>query len=237
MTATPHAELLPLIRRREAHWLARSPAFSALPPERRREIAHDTEAVLSYILGGADGSCRPASITISGNARAFAGAAGPRPRRRAIAAEGPADRPLADTVAGVVARVDFPQFVAGLIDGVFRAIVDSSVQQMEAYAELVKRVARSASEYASDHVSDDQARDYLLERYPGEVDADAQGRVDPALLRAARRRIAMDRQQLLATMVLMGINRIVVTGGSIEASCRFDPPAADAPSRMPNRGE
>jgi hypothetical protein len=181
--------------------------------------------VLSYILGGADGSCRPASITLSGSAGAFAGAVGSQPPGKA-----------ADTAAGVVARVDFPQFVAGLLDGVFRAIVDSSVQQMEAYAELVKRVAQSVREYVDDQVSDDQARGYLLERYPGEVDPDAQGRIDPARLRVARRRIAMDRQQQLATMVLMGINRIVVTGGAIEASCRFEFPAADEPSRTSNRG-
>jgi hypothetical protein len=33
--------------------------------------------------------------------------------------------------------------------------------------------------------------------------------------------MAMDRQQLLATMVLMGINRLVVTDGKISASCLF----------------
>lgn len=37
----------------------------------------------------------------------------------------------------------------------------------------------------------------------------------------ARQRMAMDRQQLLATMVLMGINRLVVTNGSINASVLF----------------
>jgi hypothetical protein len=236
MAATPHVELLPLIRQRGDHWLARSPTFNALPPERRREIAHDTAAVLSYVLGGADGSCRPASITLSGNAEAFAGAAGPPPGREGIAAARPAAKPLADTAAGFVARVDFPQFVAGLLDGVFRAIVDSSVEQMEAYAALVRSVAQSVREYADEEVSDDQARDYLLDRYPGDAAPDAGGRIDPALLRAARRRIAMDRQQLLATMVLMGINRIVVTGGSIEASCRFELPAADEPSPTSDRG-
>jgi hypothetical protein len=34
---------------------------------------------------------------------------------------------------------------------------------------------------------------------------------------AARRRIAIDRQQVLATMVMMGINRVVVTDGKIVA--------------------
>jgi isochorismate hydrolase len=37
------------------------------------------------------------------------------------------------------------------------------------------------------------------------------------LVVAARRRMAIDRQQLLATMVMMGINRVVVTDGKISA--------------------
>ena len=39
---------------------------------------------------------------------------------------------------------------------------------------------------------------------------------------AARRKISMDRRQLLATMVMMGLNRIVVTDGSIKAGVKFD---------------
>jgi hypothetical protein len=58
-------------------------------------------------------------------------------------------------------------------------------------------------------------------------------RLDPrttedTLVPAARRRMAMDRQQLLATMVLMGINRLVVTDGKISASCLFELDTTDA---------
>jgi hypothetical protein len=45
---------------------------------------------------------------------------------------------------------------------------------------------------------------------------------EKVLVPAARRRLAMDRQQLLATMVMMGVNRLVVTNGLIEASCLFE---------------
>jgi hypothetical protein len=45
---------------------------------------------------------------------------------------------------------------------------------------------------------------------------------EETLVPAARRRMAMDRQQLLATMVLMGINRLIVTDGRISASCLFE---------------
>jgi hypothetical protein len=44
-------------------------------------------------------------------------------------------------VSGATHPVDFPEFVRGLIDGVFRAIVDASIQQMQAYGDLVTSVA------------------------------------------------------------------------------------------------
>jgi hypothetical protein len=44
-------------------------------------------------------------------------------------------------VSGATHPVDFPEFVRGLIDGVFRAVVDSSVEQMQAYGDLVTGVA------------------------------------------------------------------------------------------------
>jgi hypothetical protein len=62
-------------------------------------------------------------------------------------------------------------------------------------------------------------------------------RLDPktaeeTLVPAARRRMAMDRQQLLATMVLMGINRLIVTDGRISASCLFELDTTDAISQF-----
>jgi hypothetical protein len=128
---------------------------------------------------------------------------------------------------------------------------------MEAYAELVKNVAKSVDDFMKDNVTENQARDYLADRYPEHLELDLSGtnpalkpkagvepggmpnffqdlglpnpmatvdeeNVESQLVPAARRRLAMDRQQLLATMVLMGINRLIVTDGSIKASVVFD---------------
>ena len=163
-------------------------------------------------------------------------------------------------------RVDFPAFVGGLIDGVFNAIVNASIKQMEAYADLVKNVAKSVDQYMKDNVTENNARDYLIERYPDALELDIEGdapkvkvrrgaddanapdysgdlgmpekldsvdddTVEEKLVPAARRRIAMDRQQMLATMVMMGVNRLVVTNGSIEASCLFELNTTDAVKR------
>ncbi|MFO0608849.1 MAG: hypothetical protein U0324_37125 [Polyangiales bacterium] len=119
----------------------------------------------------------------------------------------------------LVNSVDFPTFVAGLVQGVFQAVVDASVEQMQAYAALVGDVARSLEEFAG-----------------GEPDAADE----------ARRALAKERRQQLATMVLMGINRIVVTNGEVRAKVEFHirahegaPEAKegdDAPPRKPRRG-
>ncbi|HET7233662.1 MAG TPA: hypothetical protein VFJ16_26875, partial [Longimicrobium sp.] len=51
--------------------------------------------------------------------------------------------------------------------------------------------------------------------------------VESKVVPAARTQLATSRQQLLATMVLMGINRIVVTDGRIAAKVMFDFQARD----------
>ena len=110
----------------------------------------------------------------------------------------------------LVEDVDFPDFVSSLLKGVFDAIVDSSIRQMEAYAKLVAGVAKSLDEFANENISDNEARDHLLDRLPDFFRSST---------KTKRRtvRLASSRQQLLATMVLMGINRIVVTNGNISA--------------------
>ena len=45
--------------------------------------------------------------------------------------------------------------------------------------------------------------------------------LDETLVPAARRRLAQNRLQMLSTLMLMGINRIVVTGGRIRATMQF----------------
>ena len=89
--------------------------------------------------------------------------------------------------AALIADVDFPDFVAELIHGTFGAIVNASIRQMEAYAKLVHDVAESLDA----NLRDSDFEDCLQKRVGG------------------RRRIASTRQQLLSTMVLMGINRVV----------------------------
>jgi hypothetical protein len=264
--ALRNSELLPLIRAQVRKNLMFSPAYNQLPPEKRAEIAYHTVNAMHYILGGADGNTRPEAVTV----------VGPAPIARELAEQQKRYDPAGDTassrfaesgavaaqqgaeaLADLVNRVDFPSFVAGLIDGVFNAIVHSSIKQMEAYGELVKNVSKSVDQYMKDNVTENNARDYLTERYPNHLELDIDGEkprlraregrnedempdfagdlglrnpvtsldddaIEKEIVPAARRRIALDRQQLLATMVMMGVNRLVVTKGTIEASVLFE---------------
>lgn len=55
--------------------------------------------------------------------------------------------------------------------------------------------------------------------------------IEQQLVPAARTALATNRQQLLATMVMMGINRIVVTDGTIKAKVMYDFRAQDVYQR------
>lgn len=256
----------PQVRDQVRKTLTQSQAFRQLPEETQRQLAHDMVKVAGYIVGGEDGQNVPAAAALAGSNNQKSGDAtsgadlpkspGPPTNTAGEDFEAGAAKQGGEAFSKLVKDINFPQFVAGLIDGVFNAIVDASIKQMEAYAELVKNVAKSVDQFMKDNVSENQARDYLADRYSDFVEVDITqeqpqlkpkdgydqenlpdffqdlGLASPVedldeevteqiLVPAARRRMAMDRQQLLATMVLMGINRIVVTNGNITASVVF----------------
>ncbi len=168
---------------------------------------------------------------------------------------------VADVTGDVLGAIDFPRFVADLIKGTFNAIVDASIQQMEAFGELLANVAKTVDQFMADNITDNHARDYLASRYPGHIAVDVSGEapvarardgaaelpqpdlqgdlgvgsdvtiddqsVEEVLVPAARRQLAASRHQLLSTMVLMGINRIVVTSGRVRAKLDFHIDASD----------
>jgi hypothetical protein len=231
--------------------LTSAPAYHALPDDVRRGIAHDMVAIGSYLVDGQRGH----EPTATGLAAAqpppdTAGSEFSRAGGAVAAGSGTA------AFTQEVQQVNFPQFVKDLINGTFNAIVTASIQQMDAYANLLKNVTKSVDEYMRDNVTSNNARDYLAQQYPDHLEVDTSGEspvlkpkdgadeqtmpnfmkdlglpqpvesldqdsVEQTLVPAARQRMALDRQHLLATMVLMGINRLVVTEGDIEAKVLF----------------
>ncbi len=268
--------------------LERSPGFRALPPEEQREMARTMVRVASYMAnpdGLAKQELTPGRALLARGQDAAAPLA--RAQDSVAAAKGKASDKIgtfagADFQAGAVRQgveqfrnlvgsVDFPSFVGGLIQNVFQAIVNASIQQMNAYGQLLKSVAQTVDQFAQDNISLNNARDWLIDKYPDQIGLDEEGAAeeggqprlavrsedgDAALARinaemgmaepitdlsdpqqesrlvmAARLQMARSRQQLLSSMVILGINRIVVTDGAINAKVVFDLTASDQAQR------
>jgi len=187
----------------------------------------------------------------------------------ATAAAPPAPKKAGTEAIGERARaaleaVDFPAFVAELINGTFQAIVDATAQQVREYARLVASLAQTAEQFGRENVSANQVRFGLAERHPqdlvvvvprtgerGEPALKPRKKDDAgspewlkeyglageeltpelaegALLDAGRRGLAEERMQNLATMVLLGINRIVIQDGQIKARLQFHASARES---------
>lgn len=174
-----------------------------------------------------------------------------------------------DTIAAkagaMVNEINFPGFVSQLINGTFDAVVDASIRQMESYSDLVASVSKTVDQFTEDNVTDNQARDWLAQKYAGDVavvlpttkqqldrgvqpqlmptaegltpnwlaDFDMEGEelttetLEERLLPQVRNKVGAERQQLLATMVMLGINRVAVRDGSITAKVMFRATAQD----------
>jgi hypothetical protein len=280
-------DTLSAVRPQVRRLLERSPGFRALPLEQQRELARTMVRVASY-MANPDGLARQ-ELTPGQSVLAHA-TAPPLARAQADAvdaAKGKASDKVgtfagADFQAGAVRQgveqfrnlvgtVDFPSFVGGLIQNVFQAIVNASIQQMNAYGQLLKSVAQTVDQFAQDNISLNNARDWLADKYPDHIGVDEEGAQeeggqprlaiksedgdaalqqinadmglaqpitdlsDPEqesrLVIAARLQMARSRQQLLSSMVLLGINRIVVTDGAINAKVVFDLKASDQAQR------
>lgn len=256
--------------------LEQTQSFGALDPHKREALAKGLVDIATYLA-------EPDGIRVK-----------PTPQVRALAGEdsaplqqsdqpefGQALRTGVEQAGALMQAVNFPTFVSGLIDGVFHSIVQSSIEQMEAYAKLVADVSKSLDQFRDDNTTQNQGRDQLVEQFPdmfqlqmgggafddfGSFGSDsdqaqaAQPRVvlredvderaaiqrlnqslpldkpltrlddelvEALLVPAARTQIATGRQQLLATIVMLGINRIVVTDGRISAKVMYDFQARD----------
>ena len=172
-----------------------------------------------------------------------------------------ATQTLAGRLGALSDEVNFPAFVAALVHGTFDAIVDATIRQMEAFADLVSAVAKDVDQFTNDNVTPNQAKDWLAKQYPQDLQvvfADGQPNlapkgdtqsmnnspawlseygqdgqlldtdmIDQVLIPAARKRVGQDRLQTLATMVLLGMNRVVVRDGTISARIQIRAQADD----------
>jgi hypothetical protein len=251
-------EVLSLVRGEAKSLLESAPSFRSLLPEDRKQLAFNLVKIGSYaaellrdqFLQAQKLGQRPVLVEEQAASKS------PAPEEFSPRAVNQAGRVTRETLNAIA----FPTFVADLLKGTFQAIVDSSIQQMEAYVKLLENVAKTVDQFMAANITDNQARDYLAQSYPEffrvEVGSDGarlkvkDSERDPpdwkslfglndevsldddaaekTLVPAARRKLAENRHQMLSTMVLMGMNRIVVTSGLIKAKMGFHLEARDA---------
>jgi hypothetical protein len=248
----PTPATMELVRGQVRALLLASPSWTAMPDDEQRHIERKLVRIAGYAAECLREMCwqseqlgqtpvlkrhsPPAAL-----ARAQAGDFAPR-------AAGQIGRIAEQTLRAIA----FPTFVADLIRGTFNAIVQTSIQQLEAFAALLDNVSKTVDQFTADNISDNQARDWLAQRYPDHImieggqavprtDADErplpdfrrdhnlpetvssldESTIEEKLIPGARRRLAETRLQILSALVLMGVSRIVVSGGKIRATMGF----------------
>ena len=241
--------------------LENAPAYTQLAAPERLALAR-AMVEISSTAAGLIAQEQEAQREIDHNTQALS----PLSRAQETPPFGAATDRIASTTRNVLDAVSFPRFVTDLVNGVFRAMLDSSAQQMEMYVKLLRDVSSSAEGFERTQYSLAGVRQWVADRFPEQIEYDlpelepgeeqdpeevadirlrlrgnasmptaeeirATLGMEPGeaidasnpeqLLPLARRQIARQRQQMLATMVMMGMQRIVIDSGRINASMRF----------------
>src|SRR5262249_46705158 len=149
--------------------------YQTLAPDQRRDIAQGLVKICSTALA------------LASEADAAAAATPTRGLARAQSAPGGSGGRAVDGVAGttrqILEAVSFPRFVTELITGVFKALVDTNQQQMQAYVELIRNVAASTEGFADANVGLAGARQWLAERFPGSFTIEGECEVEDGYTR------------------------------------------------------
>ncbi|GAB2507599.1 hypothetical protein [Lysobacter humi (ex Lee et al. 2017)] len=238
--------------------LQRASGYRELDPGARRALAHAMVRVSALAARLIEEEDEAKTQT--------APAPAPLARAQSQPAFGAAADRIAQTTQNVLNAVSFPRFVTDLINGVFRAMLDSNQTQMQQYVNLLNAVSASAEGFEGTQFGLMRVRQWLADQFPESIEyeapevepgeapdpeevAEARLRLrggasmpPPEIIRAtlgmapedelstsnpeqlvplARRHLARQRQQMLATMVMMGMQRIVVDSGKINAAMRF----------------
>lgn len=236
--------------------LEEAPGYQALGDDDRRSLAHAMVRV----------SALAARLIEEEGDAVDAAPKAPLARAQSQPDFGTAADRVAQTTQNILNAVSFPRFVTDLINGVFRAMLDSNQAQMQQYVNLLNAVSASAEGFEGAQFGLMRVRQWLADQFPEAIEYDAPeiepgetpdpeeiantrlrlrsgaSMPPPEVIRAtlgmapddelsagtpeqlvplARRHLARQRQQMLATMVTMGMQRIVIDSGKINAAMRF----------------
>jgi hypothetical protein len=238
-----------------------TPSYQELHPDRRRELA---QAMVRVGQLAADCIAEEHAAQAQIDAR--------KTVARALEDQpgfGESARRIGQVTRDTLEAISFPRFVTDLLNGVFRAMNDSSQQQLNQFLQLLNAVSGTAEGFAQTQTNEVQVRAWLVDHFPASFEMDLPDPPDPgepppdpedvepprlrlkaggsmpsddalraalgvqpgedfspgsnpeALVPLARRQLARQRQSMLATMVQMGMQRIVIDAGRITAAMRF----------------
>lgn len=167
---------------------------------------------------------------------------------------------LAQQGADFIQEINFTQFVKDLLSGVFDANLKVMLKQTEQYQKLLKVATESLAKFIN-KIDDTASFAYLIENRPDqfsmiedEDNRDEEGRAQVALAdkdgnkldlgdneikaRIMDAKIAMAKEQraMIRETILMGITRLVVEKGVVEASVLFDVKAKETIQRQGKSG-
>ncbi len=241
-----------LVKSQVEAMLLSSPSYHELSEKQRSEMSDNLVKIGSYAAECMRDMCwQSAKLGQTPVVRKRESISGPLAQAQTSNFQPSAANQIGRVTQETLKAVAFPTFVADLIRGTFNAIVQTSIQQMEAFSQMLTNVTKTVDQFMEEHISDKQARDWLQQRYPeyirvhegkaipvdgaeaksppnfqadlklsSGVSLDESG-IEETLVPAARRTLAESRLQMLSTLVLMGVNRIVITGGKIRATMGF----------------
>ena len=64
---------------------------------------------------------------------------------------------VAQLTGATINAIAFPKFVADLIKGTYFAIIQATIQQMEAFGKLLANVAQTVDEFMASNITENQA--------------------------------------------------------------------------------
>src|SRR5207249_9254800 len=140
--------------------------FQQLSPEEQQRIAAGMVKIASYMANPSGAFTSPVSTAQADATEATKQRLAKAPGQVGQDFKAGAVEQGVQQFGELVKKVDFPKFVGGLIKNVFQAIVESSIEQMRAYGELIANVAKTVDQFMNDNISAGAGRDWLAERYP-----------------------------------------------------------------------
>lgn len=234
MTAidSPDGEILGQARSIAQSWLATSSAFANLPFAEQQQVYFDTvrrEADNLLRKRGEPPQYSLAKATDSGKQMGFKG-------------YDPGFQGSTQSFNELVDSVDFPQFVADLLKAVFNANLKVMKEQTDSYIKLMKECTKSTADFIK-KINDDDTFAKLAESKSDQYNVTTEQQPDGSMKLAltnptgdkldpedtevkkaildTKLMMAKEHRAALREVLLMGVTRLVVDKGIIEAGVEF----------------